>query len=241
MAVEAKRGCGYRKIGGTYLAGGGIGKPCDRLPLELSICPTCGHGIKFSRSWTWVNVNDLVQGPHIVNYERVVTFEGQYSAREKLTAECPENDSCFFCGDPAEIGRAGLLWIGEQFYKTPEEFIIEGQLLGFSRRIKFIPRKFKIGETWVLLAHMKAIRAIIPNADSKELVVSGKLEFRPGIFYVWMPQRIEKIMLESQQNSEEATANEKRGITNVFVPDNDPDHCNGDVEEKQKEMFTEEE
>ena len=31
MASEPKRGCGYRKIGGTYLVGGGIGIPCDRL------------------------------------------------------------------------------------------------------------------------------------------------------------------------------------------------------------------
>lgn len=32
MAQESKRGCGYRKVGGTYLVGNYISVPCDRLP-----------------------------------------------------------------------------------------------------------------------------------------------------------------------------------------------------------------
>lgn len=33
MACEPKRGCGYRKVGGIYLVGGGIGVPCDRTKM----------------------------------------------------------------------------------------------------------------------------------------------------------------------------------------------------------------
>src|SRR5207302_7622776 len=55
VAVEAKRGCGYRKIGGLYFVGGGRGVACDRLPIPLDICPTCGHGIKQTRGFTWVD------------------------------------------------------------------------------------------------------------------------------------------------------------------------------------------
>lgn len=61
MAVEAKRGCGYRKIGGTYLVGGGIGVPCDRLPLALDVCLCCGQGIKQALGFTWVDVAKLVE------------------------------------------------------------------------------------------------------------------------------------------------------------------------------------
>ena len=35
MAIEAPRGCGYRKVGGLYMCGGGIPIHCDRLPYEL--------------------------------------------------------------------------------------------------------------------------------------------------------------------------------------------------------------
>jgi len=60
MAVEAKRGCRFRKIGGTYLVSDRGGVICDRLPIPLDICPTCGHGIHASRGWTWVDVAALV-------------------------------------------------------------------------------------------------------------------------------------------------------------------------------------
>jgi hypothetical protein len=47
MAIERKRGCGYRKVGGMYLVGDeGIWVPCDRLPIILDVCPACGGGIK---------------------------------------------------------------------------------------------------------------------------------------------------------------------------------------------------
>jgi len=46
MAVEPKRGCGYRKIGGLCLVSGGGGMPCDRLPMVLDVCPACSHGFR---------------------------------------------------------------------------------------------------------------------------------------------------------------------------------------------------
>lgn len=52
MAVESKRGCGYRKVGGMYLVGGVISAPCDRLPYPLNVCPVCNQGIKVGRAFT---------------------------------------------------------------------------------------------------------------------------------------------------------------------------------------------
>lgn len=222
MAVEAKRGCGYRKVGGLYLVGGGIGVPCDRLPLALDICPCCGGGIKQTRAWTWVNVAMLVQGPHIVAGRR-----------------CHEaiDQSCTFCAAPELMGKAGLLWIGEQFYKTPGAFIAEGVAQGFSRRIGTVPRNFKPGETWVLLAHPKAIpvvEAVEPQPGAL-LAPTEHVVMKPGLFYVWRPERIEKICVESQRGTEEVAALEKRGIIPVFVPDNDPDHQGTAYDKKETE------
>jgi hypothetical protein len=221
MAVEAKRGCGYRKVGGLYLVGGGIGIPCDRLPLQLDVCPCCGAGIKPSLGWTWVDVAMLVQGPHIIAGRR---------CHEAL------DQSCTFCAAPELMGRAGLLWIGEQFYKTLKEFVAEGVTQGFSRRIAAVPRNFKPGETWVLLAHRKAVPVLEPTgAPEGSLLLQEQLVMKPGVFYVWKPERIEKICTESQRGSEEVAAIEKRGIIPVFVPDDDPDHQGSAYDKKETE------
>jgi hypothetical protein len=42
MAVEPKRGCGYRKVGGIYLVSGGEGRPCGplyRYPYTYTLAP----------------------------------------------------------------------------------------------------------------------------------------------------------------------------------------------------------
>lgn len=201
MSIEPRRGCGYRKIGGTYLVSGPGGLPCDRLPFPLTICPTCSCGIKQTRGWTWVNP--------------AVIFGGAHAGCEDTRAErCPA------CNGAVE--RAGLLWIGAQFYKTPADFTAEGVQLGFSRRITAIPRDFKVGETWVLLAHPRAIAKPVASA-----VVEGDPAddpYTPGIFLVWQPERIEKILPESTRDSDETKKLVERGITPVFVPDDDPDH-----------------
>lgn len=202
MSVEPKRGCGYRKIGGTYLVSDGAGYPCDRLPILLDICPCCGHGIKQSRGWTWVDVGLLVNGPH---------------------EECRCIPNCIVCHHTEDMGKAGLLWIGERFYKTPADFTREGVAMGFSRRIAAIPRGFKVGETWILLAHPKAILGAeeVKNGDG---LFTQKEVMKPGIFLVWRPTRIEKILPESLRGSPEVADLVERGITPVYVPDNDKDH-----------------
>lgn len=227
MAVEPKRGCGYRKIGGLYMVGRGVGIPCDRLPFELSVCSCCGQGIKQARGFTWVNVAQLFQGAHLV-------APGTAAPADSRCGCWHSNNFCALCLNPERMGRAGLLWIGEKFYKTPDLFVKEGVELGFSRRIKAVPQGFKVGETWVLLAHSSAIDRIV-GGDG----LSSQHEFRPGVFYVWLPQRWELIMMESQRNSPEAEAAEKRGISPVFVPDDDKDHQGNvhddlEIEKKKK-------
>ena len=221
MSVEAKRGCGFRKIGGLYLMGGGIGLPCDRLPYELTVCPCCNQGVKKARGFTWIDVAKFFQGPHFSKSKHILNETSTGPA--DVLCGCA-TEGCPLCLKPEILGKAGLLWIGEKFYKTPAQFLKEGVELGFSRRIKAVPQGFKIGETWVLLAHRNAL-------DAPELAPKGK----PGIFYVWLPTKLELIFKESERGSEAVAAAEKRGITPVFFPDDDKDHQGNVHDDFEKE------
>ena len=138
------RGCGRRKGGGLYLVCDDSGAPCGRIPIPLKRCPTCDAGIKFSRSWTWVNGAALLT-------DHPCTGE----AADCLM--CPLNDAAL-----AGQERVGLLWVGEQHYPTPADFTAEADELGISRRIKTVPRDFVVGETWIWLAHNHCI----PTAEA---------------------------------------------------------------------------
>ena len=244
MAVEQKRGCGYRKVGGLYLVSGGIGAPCDRLPYALDICPCCGQGIKKARGWTWVNVNKLFQGAHTVSTLDLTPIDTGIAGMtmphvggEKVLCGCAK-EFCPLCNHPEMMGRAGLLWIGEKFYKTPDQFVQEGVEMGFSRRITTVPHGFKIGETWVLLAHKNAVPEKVHSVADGWASPSEVIPAEPGIFFVWQPQRVELIFKESQRGSEKVQAAVKRGITPVFVPDNDKDHqgnVHDDFDREQKD------
>lgn len=197
MAIEGRRGCGYRKVGGIYLVGELEGRPCGRLPIPLTTCPCCGEGIKQSRGWTWVDPGKLLS-----------------------RAPACTSDACGGCPmqSPESLGDdAGLIWIGAQFYPTVGHFLQEARAMGISRRVSGIPRGFKVGEHYVLLAHPKAAFTFDPVAGTR--VECG------GVFYIWKPQHIEQIITESQSlDGDFMDGLERQGITPVVVPDDDPDH-----------------
>ena len=199
MAVEKMRGCGYRKVGGLYLCGEGISMSCDRLPYELKVCPVCGNGIKFSRGFQWINWMKYA-GPHY--------------------GECSDTELCPICYPDAEYQPYGLLWVGESYY-TPESFIQEAIQMGVSRRIAAVPRKLKLGETWVLFAHMTACGTRKVFEEGSTVPHEEKV---PGVFYAFRPTRIEKLIWESEAKPEYLEDLQKNNITPVIIPDGDPDH-----------------
>jgi hypothetical protein len=205
--MESRRGCGWRKHGGLYLCSDGVGMDCDRLPYPLTTCPTCGEGVKQSRGWQWINAHTLVGGHHQAK------INGH-------TNVCTDPLRCVFCHSTEELSHAGLHWIGERFYKTPKDFITEGRKMGFSRRIKTVPRGFKVGETWVLLAHPKAVPTPESLLEDFSLTDEKKKDdYHPGIFQVWRPSRIEKIFFNGEANSNKIKEARKQGLTPVFVPE----------------------
>lgn len=179
---EQERECGFRQAGGTYLVcPPGDMVPCGKLPIPLVVCPCCGEGIKFSRGWTWVDFTEL--------------------AREYPC--CAEVKQCKYCPLANLEGRVGMLWVGEKTYKTPHLWTAEAERMGVSRRVSGVPRDFRLGEHWVVLAHMR----VIPL---------GSKAFGPAIFHAFRPTRIEYIVT-GEEKEETLEALEARGITLVRV------------------------
>lgn len=205
VSVEGSRGCGNRKPGGLYLVSGQLSEPCPRLPIPLDRCPHCGQGIGPARGWTWVEP------------EAIVPAERHSS--DTHDSHCPLAPSLH--GTHRMGDRAGLIWVGEQFYPTPEAFMAEAAAMGVSRRIKAVPRGFEIGTHWVLLGHRKAIDKTQQLADSlstpdEPVVVSGEREYQPGIITAFKPTAIEYVV-KGDETDEEIASLEERGIQPVKV------------------------
>lgn len=183
-SYESKRGCGFRKPGGLYLVSGLSFGACGKLPLPLTVCPCCHAGIKPARGWTWVS-DEL--------------FKGRICELNECVKGCVPFDG--------SVTKFGLIWIGEKYYPTPQQFMKEGLAQGISRRINSVPKDFVLGETWVLLAHRKAIR----NMESLE-----DEDRTPGIFTAFKPERIEYVVKEDD-DQEKLDRLEKRGITLIDV------------------------
>jgi len=204
---EGKRGCGWRKVGGIYLVGADLALPCGRLPIPLTTCPCCGSGFKPSRGWTWVDADRLI----------LTVKDVKCRAPVGLCRACIITR---IAGGEEIIGQAGLLWIGEQFYPTPEHFTREAAEMGISRRIASVPNEFKVGKTWVLMAHRKALthfrgfQGIGPGDDRPAGLTPP--EFTPGIFRIWKPERIE-IVVDGTEEDEVIEGYLKRGLSPIKV------------------------
>jgi len=215
MAIEPRRLCGFRHVGGLYLCGSYISVLCDRLPYPLDTCPVCGTGIRVSRGFTRINAYRL--------------FGIHNDCKDRLRP-------CFMCDPRDEV--AFIMGVGEKFYKTPSDFLEEAHHLGVSKRIPFIPKELELGKTVIYLAHPRAIEvrepvalqqamSILEESETKQprLLETEKVEKRLGIFTAFIPQRIEKLIWESEASSAELEKLKERGITPVIIKDGDTDHA----------------
>lgn len=210
MSQEAIRICGFRKVGGTYLMGTLFTKSCDRLPLPIYHCPTCGSGIKFSRG---------VQSLNFYKYAGNHLTEG--------IAPCLDDLLCYVC-HPGQFPQPYyLIWVGQEY--TPASFISEARKLGISKRVPAKPRNVKPG-TIVLLAHNDAANGIISinpwdlEADENEPEDTNKPKNHPGIFAAFTVTAIEKLIWESEADEDTLKKMEGQGITPVVIKDGDSDH-----------------
>lgn len=206
MAIEAIRGCGYRKVNGLYLCGGGPSMTCDRLPYELVVCPTCGAGVKFSRGFQWLDW-----------FKYAGNHEGCKEVAPIITSGTLDiGNLCPVCRPAAYPQHYGLLWVGEAYY-DPETFIKEALEMGVSKRIQRPPKNLKLGETWILFAHIKACGERYDEDEGKNVSV-------PGVFYAFRPQRLELLIWQKDATEEKLAELGKKHFTPVIIPDGDVDH-----------------
>lgn len=208
MAIEKRRACGYRKVGGLYLVCDPGGFACGQFPFALTACPCCGSGFTQGLGFRWTVMKDLLQ----------------------LADECGNGGACTSCPlsvnnlDRESKDRAGLLWVGRKFYKTAADFRAEAMTLGISKRISQVPRGIEVGKTWIFLAHPEAMKDI----DGKPV---------PGAFMAFRPQRIEIIITQSQADDPVFMSKiEARKLTPVIVPDRDADHRGSVYDDKKPEQ-----
>jgi len=194
--IEPKRECGYRRVGVLYLVGSGFAKSCPNLPLQLEPCPICGFTIPFYRDFMWVSKTLIA---------RLVEDYGDPWA---IDPGCP------ICQPQSNyLERYGFMWVGRQFY-TPKTFIEEAKEMGVCKAIKQIPKGLRLGETWVMLGHPEAIKEV-----DTSLKPEGHIITKPGIFYAFIPQRIELLIYESEADEENLERLRERGITPIVIPD----------------------
>lgn len=80
--------------------------------------------------------------------------------------------------------------------------------MGISRRISAIPRGFKLGEHYVLLAHPKIKEIVDPRTGDVD----------------WIGGRVSNLQADVAREDHHGQPIELAGITAVIVPNNDSDH-----------------
>ena len=198
MAVEDRRACGYRKVGGLYLVSAAPAAPCDRLPLALEVCPVCGEGLYVTRT------------PRRINALRLF---GVHFDQAPPGYVCTCGQSCPVCCP--DDGPHYVLGVGARHY-TPEAFSFESRLMGVSKHVPAVPRELVLGVSWIYLTHCHAIS--IPLSK-------GEIEYRAGVFQAFRPQRVELLAWESECTEEFLACQAERNITVVRIPDSDTDHA----------------
>ena len=153
MAQEAKRGCGYRKVGALYLVNDGkMFASCDRLPFPLNCCPVCDAGFKPFRGVKKINPVALFGSHEVCTDDRLCLMcDGTLPNRQLLLDEE---------GGVIDVGDY-LMCVGERFYPKAGDFLAESLNMGVSKRISTIPNNLIVGHSWVFLAHPTAYQKTI--------------------------------------------------------------------------------
>jgi len=198
MAQESRRKCGFRKVGATYLTGKGLAVSCKRLPFPITTCPHCGEGIKISRAMRLLSSTALF----------------------KDAKACPDKKCKCPLAHGESLGQVGLMLVGMNHYKKPEDFVLEAERLGVSKRIPRVPKGLEIGKTWVFLAHKKAVEIYANDTLLPKLRIEKRV---PGVFYAFIPQAIE-MLVDGTYSTAQRKELKERGFTLVDVPTDDPDH-----------------
>jgi hypothetical protein len=210
ISIEAERGCGYRIVGKIYIVGSGLAAVCDNLPYPIEKCSGCGFTPQFTRGFSWLKKS------YIKEHQKFALSRDADGDLEMVECDCPAT-KCPIC-HPSEnnLEEYGLMWVGDKYY-TPEEFIAESNSMGVSKAINKMPKDLILGETWILLAHNK-------HPFVNEEFMSGESDFKPAIFYAFIPSAYEMLIWEKDATPEKLAELRGEGITPIVVPDDAYEH-----------------
>lgn len=202
IRLEPERKCGHRrtlknKDYGLYLVGNGLFSHCGRLPYPFRECTACGHEYKHSMGFSWINPRRLFAHENTPTIDDCIEMHeiGQNFAGQLLNAH-PNCQSCPMGNLDRAGDKAGLMWVGEKYYKTPADFFDEAQRFGISKRIGQMPRGFEFGKHLIYLAHNKACS--LWNSDDEEYMSVA------GVFMAFRPRRLEVVVRDADNVSDEA-------------------------------------
>lgn len=222
ISFEDARWCGYRspaKNGlGLYLIGSGDFEPCERLPFPLEVCPCCGAGVKPARSFTWISPPKLLD-PWTAQPLCCEVVGDVIDGLEHDHAKCAMCNPIVVAGE-----EAGLLWIGEKFYKRADDFMHEAMRMGISRKIPALPQGFEVGKHYVYLAHRKTVLRRVENEEP---------QWVQGIFTAFRPARLDIVIDDPDDVPQEAIDLAKRvgdcaRLVKVIPVDDDEGATDGD-------------
>lgn len=201
--IEPARGCGYRKPGGLYLVSGPHSGGCCRLPIPLTVCPTCNAGIKPTRGFQWISGELFTTGG-------VASCPMLDSPGKIWSSPCPMSQ-------PPE--KLGLMWVGEKYYPSAAHFVQEARTQGISKRLAALPLDLVIGQTWVALAHRCAI---VDYSEGPQAWVDEHgeahtgIKYLPGIFMFFRPQAVEYVV-KPVEDPAQLERMQDRGVSLVRV------------------------
>lgn len=128
--------------------------------------------------------------------------------------DCGCTKVCPICHPEQYAGQRYLGMRVSSRYYTPEEYLAEAARIGVSLRTSSYPKDFEMEKTWILLSHAKAGTKVV---DGEEVAC-------PAIFFVFQPDKLEKLIWKSDATEEKLAELEAAGITPVIVPNRDADH-----------------
>lgn len=201
VSFEEIRECGFRKPAkdgvGIYLRGPGRFENCERLPFVLDTCACCGAGFVPARGFTWINPTILFE-PYAMPRCTANWDDGLVAGWHQNDEH--DHEACWMCNPELLGSRAGLIWIGEKYYKTPDDFVREVHKMGISRKVSAIPNGFEVGTHVIFLAHKRVSKSI----------VEGKEVWKPGVFMAFRPTYIDLVIEDENRVPDKAVEIAKR-------------------------------
>lgn len=219
---EFSRGCGWRQAGGVYLVCDGVSYACDGLPVEMVPCHCCEYEVQQARSMQPIPsgyMAYLMRG-HKCDEEKdfhcpVCFYAETYLKMKEIAAALPldsEDRKKYEAGIPKVFY---LMFVSKEFY-TVESFLEEARLLGVSKRVapNSLPKGFKVGVDWVLLAHGTVP---FPAIDKSGQVLKDESRYATGIFYAFRPSRLELVLYKGDVSDQQIADYEEAGYTVVLL------------------------